>query len=193
MAHNNLVDGTSYATQGGRCLVDGTVYGIQKGKTMVDGTVLEILFEEKGVHLSVNKWDNRNGAVLSADVTDTKLSSSVSGGSGTSYSGVDWELRDGKEMYMLNVGDIVRFSFTGTKYTGDYATYGLAFFTDPDSAWNSYVATYFNSNQTNVTYRVTTKCYCTFFTQVGGADRSDIYATLNITRFQINGETIWAK
>lgn len=193
MAHRNMVGGTAYDTSGGRALVDGTVYGIEKGKTMVDGTVREVLFEDKGVHLSLNKYDSRNGSVLSADITDTQLSSSVSGGTGTNYSGVHWELKDGKEWYQLQTGNSVVFSFTGTKYTGNYATYGLAFFTDPNSAWNSYVATYFGSNYSYGTYKVTTPCYCAFFTQVGGVDRSDLSATLKITRFQINGETIWAK
>lgn len=44
MAHNNLVDGTSYATQSGKCLVDGTGYSIQKGRTLVDGTGYDISF-----------------------------------------------------------------------------------------------------------------------------------------------------
>ena len=44
MAHNVLVNGTSYNVTGGKTLVDGTAYDIASGKTLVNGTAYDILF-----------------------------------------------------------------------------------------------------------------------------------------------------
>ena len=198
MAHRNMVGGTAYDTTGGRALVDGTVYSIQKGKTMVDGTVREIGFSTvpEGPWLQSNSYDNRNGAEVSISETESALSGSARGGSGTNYSGVEWFLMNGEERYQLPKGDTVTFAFSGT-YGGnvDNATYGIAFFTNPDSAWNSYVYTKFNSSTTTagVTYRVSTPCYCMLLAQIGGVDNNNSYATINITKFQVNGETVWSE
>ena len=45
MAHQTLINGTTYAISGGRTLVNGTAYTVNKGKTLVGGTAYAISME----------------------------------------------------------------------------------------------------------------------------------------------------
>lgn len=189
MEHRTMVEGTLHIVTGGRICTDGTVYALQKGRTMADGTLYDIGFG--GLMLTESHYDSRNGAVITVSETQRQLQGRVEGGSNSSYAAVKWQLTKNGQAVLLQPGDRIRMSFTGTRY-GEYCDYGVYCYTDPDSAWNSYVFQVANTRCSGRSWTVTTPCYLMFMAQIGGTQNDGLYASISVTDFTVNDEPVWA-
>ena len=71
MAHNTLVNGTSYGISKGRTLVGGTGYDITKGRTLVGGTGYDIKFGGYNDVFGANDWATIIRACENNEVPET--------------------------------------------------------------------------------------------------------------------------
>lgn len=189
MEHRTMVEGTLHAVTGGSVLKDGTAYGVELGRGLVDGTVYEVGFGS--LMLTQEAYNDRPGAKITTEITQSRLYAKVSGGSGANYTGVKWKLTKNGGLYQLKPGDRISMSFTGTTASG-YCEYGAYLFTDPAEPWNSYVKKKVNGTG-NDTWTVTVPCYFMFQVQIGGSTATSLSASQSVTKFTVNGETVWVR
>lgn len=191
MARYRGVDGVARQVIKRHRGVDGVAHTISKSYRGVDGVAR--CYYGSGAVLKVLTFEERSGATVVHNETNTALTASVSGGVDTNYAAVIWVPYSGGEPLLFKAGDVVKFSFTGTRYW-QYCDYGFRFY-DPNgnggSSYENMVGLFYNRDYTDYEYTVTQDCMLEIVCQVGGIFNSNLYATISVTNFQINGERIW--
>lgn len=189
MAHKTMKDGTVYDITGGSVLTGGTSYALQQGKTLESGTLYHINFGEP--YLERVQFNERSATSFTGTDSLTSLSGRVAGGTGSGYAGIRWDLKKNGQWYLLQKGDVVQFSFTGSVYYRDYAAYGIIFSADLESTYPNGYYTRLNMSAESLTYTVTKACYCKLLVQIGGSTNTNLSASINVTEFKVNGKPIW--
>lgn len=175
--------------------VDGIARRVKKAYIGVAGVARQY-YDSYGIKLRTFVADTCTDVTITYNETDIALTADIRGRSTAGgWSQVTWRLYNDNNWLLLNPGDKVTFSYTGTR-SGDYTDYGLIFFKPGSSLANAYenrIECFYNFGYDTQTYIVTEACQVMFICQIAGSESANRYATINITDFRVNDERIWVE
>lgn len=166
--------------------VDGIHRKVKKAFLTVGG--VHQLCYSNAIELLPEEWNSgRTGATTTYEVAANQMYGSVSGGSNSSYAGVDFHFYKDGEKVLWPKGTTVTFSFTGTRYNSS-CTYQCRVCTDPNDAYNTRIYQLQSQTASKVSYTLTEDAYIYFNCEIGGTSSSSAYATITLTYVAVDGE-----